>query len=205
MQNKNYIYLVDNKIKFYSKNNDKYYEHVLPSKIIKNGKIINRPKFLREFLKFIKEQKIIKKFSKNILYFIIPPNFEEVDKEILKKVFEDLPFQELKMIKEEKIYHLKKNTLWVNMNQDYTFITYIIKHNRESLFLNNNYLDYNFLEQLKILLSNQSKLKKVYLFGTNPAIIEISKKLETFSNKIVLYFEDHSNYILKEFIRHNLS
>ena len=56
MQNKNYIYLVDNKIKFYSKNNDKYYEHVLPSKIIKNGKIINRPKFLREFLKFIKEQ-----------------------------------------------------------------------------------------------------------------------------------------------------
>lgn len=205
MKNKNYIYLVDNKIEFYSNMKKEFYEYNLSTKIIKYGKIINRPKFLREFQKFLKKNCIIKKFTKNILLFIIPPNFEETDKEILKKVFEDLPFQEIKLIKEEKTYQLKKNSLWVNMNQDYTFLTYKIKNQKESLVLINNYLNYNFLEQLRIHLKNNPKLKKIYLLGTNPHIAEISKYLEEYSNKIVLYFEDSSNYILKACIRHNLS
>ena len=59
MQNKNYIYLVENQIQFYNKKEDKYYYYELSKKILENGKIIHRPKFLREFKTFLKKNHIL--------------------------------------------------------------------------------------------------------------------------------------------------
>lgn len=205
MQNKNYIYLYDNKLQFYSLKYDKFYNFSFSKKVLENGKVINRPKFIREFTLFLKQNHIIKKFQKNILYFIIPPNFHEIDKEILKKIFEDLPFHEIKITKETNHYKVKKNSMWVNLNQNYLFLTSLIKHKKETIVLNNNYLNYNFVNQLTLFLKNNKNIKKVYLFGSNLEIPLISSVLEEETNKIILYFEDYQNYILKEVIRHNNS
>lgn len=204
MQNISYIYLVDNKIQCFCKKEQKYYEYVMPRKILEYGKIIHRPKFAKELQSFLRKNHLIKKFQKNILYFITPPNFYETDKEIIIKVFEELPFQEIKIIKEVETYHLKKNTLWININLDYMFMSYLEKHTKIHQLIINNYLNYNFLEQIKIFLKNNPKIKKVYLFGTNPLIPNMVKELEQKTDKIFLYFENYENYILNKFIRHNL-
>ncbi len=203
MQNKNYIYLVDNQIQFYNAKENYYNTCLLSKKILEDGKIIHCPKFLREFKIFLKKNQVIKKMQKNILYFISPPNFNETDKEILKKIFEDLPFQEIKIIKEMNAYQLKKNTLWINLNKEYAFLTYLKKHNKEIQVLKNNYLNYNFLNQFSIFLNNNSFIKKVYFFGSNPELIEITKKLEQKTQKIILYFEEPSKYIINQIARHN--
>lgn len=203
MQNKIYLYLVDNTLQLYSKKENEIYEHVVSKKIIEDGKIIHRPKFLRELKIALKKNHLIKKFQKNILYFIVPPNFKEVDKEILKMLFEDLMFHEIKIIKEINYYHLRKNTAWINLNREYMFITYLVKTKREVELLKNNTLSFNFLEQLKIFITNHPRIKKIYLFGTNEIIPEISKKLEREENKIILYFEDPKHQVIKEIIRHN--
>jgi len=203
MQNKNYIYLVENQIQFYNKKEDKYYYYELSKKILENGKIIHRPKFLREFKTFLKKNHIIRKFQKNILYFIIPPTFNEIDKEIIKKIFDELSFHEIKFLKELNIYKMKKNVLWVNLNDNYMFLNYLLKHNKESIILKNNYLNLNLLDQLIIFLNNNKNIKKIYLFGTNHEIASFSEKIENKIKCIVLYFEESYNYILKQNVKHN--
>lgn len=203
VQNENYLYFIDNGFLFYSRKENKYWTQCLSNKILENGKIIHRPKFLREFQIFLKKRKIIKKFSQNVLCVIVPPNFNEIDKEILKKIFDDLPFQKLRIIKEWNVYNLKKNTLWINLNLDYAYLTYLKKQKKETIILKNNYLSLNFEEQIVLFLKNNANIKKVFFCGTNPEISMLSQRIEKRTKKIILYFEDASKYILKESIRHN--
>lgn len=200
MQNESYIYLIDNGFLFYNKRQKKLWNQSLANKIVEEGKILHRPKFLREFLLFLKKNKITKKWLGNVLYFISPPNFNEIDKEILKKTFDDLPFQKLEIIKESNLYQMKKNSAWINLNLDYAFITYLIKQKRETLILKNNYLNQNLENQIIKFLELNLKIKKIFLIGTNPEIPIISKSIEKKTNKVILYYEEPQNYIINRFL-----
>ncbi len=203
MQNDNYLYIVDNLIVWYQKKTNQYFQYVLPKKVVEFGKIINRPKFLREFQLFLKKNSILKKFQKNNLYLIIPPNFNEIDKEIWKLIFDSMSFQKMRFIKETSCYTLKKNVLWINLNQDYAFLTYLTKYRKETCLLQNNYLGNNLLEQLYQFLEKNKNIKKLFLLGNMEEIKQISKKIEQKTNKIVMYFESPKYYLLSKIIRHN--
>lgn len=204
MQSVNYLYLVDNLIVIYQRKEQRFLEYTLSNKIIEFGKIIHRPKFTREFQIFLKKNHIIKRFQKNILIIITPPNFNEVDKEIWNRIFEDIPFQEIKYTKETNYYELKKNTLWVNVQNSYAYLTYLFKNQKNSITIQNNYLNLSLFEQLKTFLLLHPQLKKVYLFGASSDIVEKSKKLEKNTNKIILYFENSKFYLINTIERHNL-
>lgn len=204
MQNDNYLYIVDNTIEFYQKKSKQFFEYNLSKKIVEQGKIVHQPKFLREFQNFLKKNHIIKKLQKNNLYIIIPPKFNEIDKETWKQIFENTSFQKMKFVKETNCYSLKKNVLWINLNQDYAYLTYLSKHHKESLVLQNNYLGYNLAEQLLRFLEQNKSIKKIFLFGSNKEINQISEKIEKITKKMVLYFERAKYYIINETTRHNL-
>lgn len=203
MHTNNYLYLVDDKIMFYNQEKNDFLEYKLLKKTIEKGKIINYPKFLREFKMFLKQNKVIKKFKKNSLTIITPPHFYEIDKEIIKKIFDELPFQEIKMIKEINIFSFKKNILWINLNTNYAILFYQNKNTKDYKILEKNYLNKSLESQINIFLTQNPKIKKIYIYGNNSNIPEISKQIESKSQKVVLYFESSNLYLFNKIIRHN--
>jgi len=199
------MYLADNHIVFYLQKEKSFLKYNLSKKILKNGKIIHRPKFVREFKIFLKKNKIVKKFQNNVLYLITPPNFNEIDKEIIKLVFEDLPFQEMKIIKSINLYQLKKNTLWIDYNQDYAFLTSLRKNKKESIVIEKQEWNHSLETLIAQYLKTYPQLKKVILIGHNPEIPNITTKLIKQLKKIVLYYENYDKYLIEQAIRHNFS
>ena len=84
MTNKIYMYLVDDEMKLFLEKENILLNYVLSPKILKNGKVIHYPKFMKEFKNNIKKDRITKYFNKNILIWIVPPNFYQTDKEIIR-------------------------------------------------------------------------------------------------------------------------
>ncbi len=203
MKNEIIIYISNNILNCYLKREKKYYTWNLSSKIMKYGKIIHRPKFQKELTFFFKKEKILKKFQKNILYFLVPPNFEEIDKEILKLSVEDINIYELKIIKENNLYSLRKNIMWINLNENYAYLSIKTNHHMLTILWNSSQ-GYSLIDFIKIQLKNYPKIKKLILIGSNRKIPEISNQLFVATKKRVLYYEEYDKYLIKTFLRHNL-
>ncbi len=204
MKNQIILYLVDDRINSYQQKEKKLLEYQLPKKIIKNGKITHHPKFIKEFNKFLKQNKIIHKFQRNIIWCIIPPNFEQTDVELMRNIFEDFPIDDIKFIKETNLYQLKKRTLWINKNETYAFLTILKKNQFETYLWDQTYL-LNIIEYINKILAMNKSIKRIILIGTDPNIPAYVCQLQKQTNKIVLYYEDHKNYLINKLIRHNLS
>ena len=202
MTNKIYMYLVDDEIKILIERENIILNCVLSSKIIKKGKIIHYPKFIKEFINFLKKNKITKRFYKNILIWITPPDFNQIDKEIIRICFEELPFQELNILKEINLYQLKKNLLWINLNSDYAFLTILNKNKKEVRIWDEKNL-FQITEQIDKIIEYYPNIKKIILIGNNSMIPEITIKLEKKYNKIILYYENYQDYLLTTAFQHD--
>lgn len=203
MTNKIYMYLVDDEIKLFLEKENILLNYVLSPKILKNGKVIHYPKFMKEFKNNIKKDRIIKYFNKNILIWIVPPNFYQTDKEIIRLCFDELPFQELKIIKETNLYQWQKNLLWINLNKNYAFLSYTIKTKKEIRTWEEQNL-FSIYEQIDKIIKNNPNIKKIIIIGNNLDIPEITTKLEKKYNKITLYYENYQEFIITTAIKHNL-
>ena len=197
------FYFAENKIYGYIKKKEKEITTTLSKNILKNGKIIHHPKFYKEFSFFIKKNKLIHKFQKNEIYVIVPPIFEEIDKELLQTIMEDLLVDKLTIIKETKLYQLKKGTLWINKNESYAYLTYQDKKKIKSDVWNKSYL-LNFPEYVNLYLHQNPSIKKVIFIGTDPHIAKYTNEIEKKTKKIIFYFEDAQNYLISQFLKHNL-
>lgn len=203
MKNEIIMYLTNNTIHCYIKKEKKYFIWNLSPKILKYGKIVHRPKFQKELAEFFKKEKILKRFHRNIIYFLTPPIFEEVDKEILKLILEDFPINELKFIKENNLYQIRKNIIWINLNNTYAYIFMKTNHHIITMLWHNNQ-GIKLEELVKNQLSIYPKIKKIILIGTNKDLPIISETLAKNTQKRVLYYEDYDKYLIKTFLRHNL-
>ncbi len=197
------MYLVDDEIKLFLEKENILLNYVLSPKILKNGKVIHYPKFMKEFKNNIKKDRIIKYFNKNILIWIVPPNFYQTDKEIIRLCFDELPFQELKIIKETNLYQWQKNLLWINLNKNYAFLSYTIKTKKEIRTWEEQNL-FSIYEQIDKIIKNNPNIKKIIIIGNNLDIPEITTKLEKKYNKITLYYENYQEFIITTAIKHNL-
>lgn len=199
-----FLYLLDNKILFFNELNQIYRE-IIPPKIIKEGKIIHKPKFIKLFQQFLKKNHLIKRFQYSVLYVIMPPNFEEIDKEILKYVFDDLHFQECKTIKETNLISVKKNELWINLNDSYAYLFFGEKKGIEFSLIKDNYLKLSIEEQIKNYLLKEKKIKKIIFYGDNKNIPLLCSTIIKKYNKSCYFFENYDNYLLKILKKHNFS
>lgn len=197
------MYLVDDEIKLFLEKENILLNYVLSPKILKNGKVIHYPKFMKEFKNNIKKDRITKYFNKNILIWIVPPNFYQTDKEIIRLCFDELPFQELKIIKETNLYQWQKNLLWINLNKNYAFLSYTIKTKKEIRTWEEQNL-FSIYEQIDKIIKNNPNIKKIIIIGNNLDIPEITTKLEKKYNKITLYYENYQEFIITTAIKHNL-
>ena len=197
------MYLVDDEMKLFLEKENILLNYVLSPKILKNGKVIHYPKFMKEFKNNIKKDRITKYFNKNILIWIVPPNFYQTDKEIIRLCFDELPFQELKIIKETNLYQWQKNLLWINLNKNYEFLSYTIKTKKEIRTWEEQNL-FSIYEQIDKIIKNNPNIKKIIIIGNNLDIPEITTKLEKKYNKITLYYENYQEFIITTAIKHNL-
>lgn len=197
------MYLVDDEMKLFLEKENILLNYVLSPKILKNGKVIHYPKFMKEFKNNIKKDRITKYFNKNILIWIVPPNFYQTDKEIIRLCFDELPFQELKIIKETNLYQWQKNLLWINLNKNYAFLSYTIKTKKEIRTWEEQNL-FSIYEQIDKIIKNNPNIKKIIIIGNNLDIPEITTKLEKKYNKITLYYENYQEFIITTAIKHNL-
>lgn len=202
MKNKLIMYLEDDNIHcFVKKENRLITYHLLP-KTLKFGKIIHRPKFQKQLKNFLKKHKLIKRFRHNIIYFITPPTFEEVDKEIIKLIFDDLPVDEIKFIKEKNLYQLTKNSVWIHLNLNYAYFTYLQKNEKTSLLWHKK-INISLEEFLNLFLRNEPSIKKIVFIGSNHNIPLMASEYERKTGKRVLYFEEYDKYLLKNANWHN--
>lgn len=202
MKNKIIMYLEDDNIHCFMKKDNQMLIYNLLPKTLKFGKIIHRPKFQKQLSTFFKKQKIIKRFRHNIIYFITPPNFEEVDKEIIKLIFDELPIDEIKFIKEQNLYQLSKNSLWIHLNSNYAYFTYLQKNEKITLFWNKK-INFTLEEFINRLLKNVPSLKKIIFIGSSKNIPDMAEDYEEKMGKRILYYENYDKYLLKVANWHN--
>lgn len=202
----NILIINDHGFQFFSEKKQKNFQKILSHKIVKYGKIIHSPKFLREMNQFIKENHLTNKLQMNELIFLTPPNFYEVDKEIIKQIFEDLPFNEIKFIKETNIYSIKKNEIWIHLEESYFYITKCDKlMHIETECLPYNLWKINFESLVQAYLKLNIKVKKIIIFGNNKYIPKMAAKIEKKESIKTFYFENYQTYLidcLKSTIKH---
>ena len=200
-----FLYLLDNKIIFYEENGPIFIE-TFPKKIISEGKIIHRPKFVKFFHLFIKKHHFLKPFCNHMLYIIIPSCFEEVDKEILKNTFDDLKFTECHLIKETNLIPIKRNELWIHWNDNYLQMFFMDrKQNLECETLKEGFLRTSLDDQVIQFLKKDNKIRKVFIYGQNKKIPSNCSQIIKKTNKNCYYFEDFDNYLLKLIKKHKLT
>ncbi len=159
------------------------------SNIVSKGIIVDREKFIDEFTKILKKEKIKGKLFGDNIYVVKNVFYNVRDIFFLDSIFLELGF--LKVIYLDiKKYISKNNTTYIEVNNSYMII-YV----QDGIFLD---LDY-FKDLPRIL----DYFKNVYhgdlvLFGRNKNIPNI--KLE---NKQIYYFENFSTYVVDGLLKVN--
>ena len=189
-----YLYLDDN-INLYSKKNDKI-NIVIPYKdTLKEGRIVNKEKFIKKFSELIKDLKINNNFFNNSISVIINNNITLEDKEIIKDTLEILNYKKIKFIREINYLALNKDKLFISYNNSYFYFYSInYKGNTEMLVYDNNRINKELIVKIIKLLNK----KKIYVFGKN------YNELITILNDLNLdyyYFENSDNLILNLVIK----
>ncbi len=189
-----YLYLDDN-INLYSKKNGKIYIVVPYKDTLKDGRIVNKEKFIKKFSELIKDLKINNNIFNNSISVIINNNITLEDKEIIKDTLEILNYKKIKFIREINYLALNKDKLFISYNYSY-FYFYSINYrgNTEMLVYDNNRINKELIVKIIKLLNK----KKIYVFGKN------YNELITILNDLNLdyyYFENSDNLILNLVIK----
>lgn len=197
--NKNVLYLVDDYLLLYSKNNQQILKYKVGNKALKNGKIANVKNFLTSYKKFIKENNLNNNIFGDTLYIIVNPSYTKVDIDVLTNVFKSLNYRKVFIINEMKLYNLNVNNAYINYNNSYTIISYMdiykVKH---SFILENEFFNQ---ENIISILKNNFKKRSVYFFGLNKNIESVIERLELSSHNIGYHFANDENYLINEFLK----
>lgn len=164
---KNFLYLIDNNIIYYSTKLDSLIIKKIPKKILCLGKIAEPKDFDKYFKIFLKENKIISGYFKENITIIIDDTYTTVDKCILKDIIEANNFKNVKYINEKKFFKPKRKELILIFNEDYKKVYIKKKEEVELLVISSNifsnsdiiaYLNEKYKVYNKIVIKNQSLL-----------------------------------------------
>ena len=185
------ILYLDDFINIYIKKEDKIIRYKPYKNTIKNGRIINRIKFIKIFNKIKDNYNLNNNFLNASILIIINKNIEEEDKKVFLEVFDELNYKNIKFNQELNYLKMNKNTVYINYNYSYFYI-----YNVDDLGkVNINIYSLNKLnKKIVIELIRYFSKKKIYIYGKNyQELINIINK----NNFNYYYFEESEDLIIK--------
>ncbi len=186
--NDNQMYLLDTK-------KNKKYEKVFIN--LKKDEITDEQKFYFELNQFIRKSKIkIPLFGYKVLFYI-NDNINDIQKNKFKEFLEDY-FQKVIFLKLSNQLPLNKNTVILNVTENYIDIFGIKKSEKYVLRIENVIFNNNPFNTIKHIIQTLIKPKKIILFGTNNKIPKLTDKINKELNINSYYYEDYTNYFLEE-------
>lgn len=178
------VYFVDDILKLVY--NGRIIEKKLKN-IISKGRVINREKFMEEFMNLLKKEKIKNRLFGDKIHVIKNLYFNVSDEFFLEHIFLDLGFV--------KVIFLDIRELLPD--DDVTFIefndSYMVVYT-----LNGIYIDLDCFKDLPKILSLINIKDNIYLFGVNDFIPQLK-----FDKKNVYYFENYKTYITESLLKIN--
>lgn len=186
----NILYL-DDYINIYTKKLNKILTINPYKNTLRNGRIIDRVKFIKKLSKVIKENKLNNNLFNNNIMVIISSLITIEDKKIIEESLEELNYKNIKFISEIKYLKLNKNRIYINCAYSFIYFYYINYLGDTEVAL----YDYkNINSEIIMSIIKQINKKEIYLYGKN--YLEIAKKLDLL--KIDYYFfEDSENLLIK--------
>lgn len=186
------LYFSNNDIYFYDKKKKILFSDTFSS--LENDEIINQKEFSKEFNKFILKNKInLSIFGHNITFITnyTYTNFYKINLlEILLEYFKSVTF-----INVTDFLNITNKAAYLNITDNYIDYYYFkgnIRHQRIILSLFNN----NIIKTVNHLLTIY-KPKKIYIYGNNSEIPQISNQLSKELIISVIFIENYNTYVIK--------
>lgn len=189
------IYIFDNTLLFFNEKKDSIREYQLSSNTVEYGLVVNIKRFVTEFQTILKNENMTKSLFGFQLNLIIPPHFKEIHKFIWKEISELCSIKKIRYIKESTLYKKEKNTLTINISEQYLILIYQDKNKKQEYRIISKKLFQNDMNQImKHISKNYIKNQKVYTLGKTNA--EITSLIDKHKPKMNLYYENPKYHLL---------
>ena len=186
----NILYL-DDFINIYNKKLNKIITIKPYKKTLENGKVIDKLKFIKIFNEYKEKNNLNKSFFNESITIIINNNYRNNDKCLLKEIFEELNYKNIKMINELELIKINKRKLIINFNYDYFYLYYIDYYGKtRTICYENNLIN----KSLIINIIDFFKKKEIIVLGKNS--LELINILEKY-NYNYYFYEDYSVLFIK--------
>ena len=185
------VYLYENVMQYKVKEVIK--EFVFPKNAMYYGKIRNIPIFEETLYKLVKKEKWNQFLKPKNITVILPSHYQEIDKEMLTVLFQNVGIKSIKFKKEINLLPLKNNQVYLNVNQNY-ILGIIRKKNRvDKRFFPVNI--FNSVENtIKHILKVYGDSVRYYLYGTYSSIEKLPIK---YNKKDIFYFRNSNHFLLR--------
>lgn len=188
------IYLFDNIIQYKQKEEIK--EFIMPKNAMKYGKVKNIPIFEKQLEKLAKKERWLTLLKARKIHIILPSHYNEVDKEVILVIFNNIGLKKIKCNKELNYLELKKNQILINVHNDY--LTLLRKEKNKIITGIYPYdIFENFNHTIEYILKKFSTKYRYYFLGNNNIFI---KFIETKKQKNLYYFQNHNEYIINKIL-----
>ena len=191
----NIVYITDDCIYLKNKKRNLFIKSNINKGIIECNKIYNIEKFIKSYEKILKDNNLNNNLSGDTIKIIVTPNYYPSDIFMLKKIFEKFNYRKIIVENEIKTYKLNNTNSYLNIFDNYLFLTYLDEYQKiKSFVINNNYyLDINSLiKTIKDRINN----KDILIIGHGKLLQDIFNKYEsTYNNKTYLY-SNYDTYVI---------
>lgn len=186
----NVLYL-DDYINFYSYNLKKIVFCKPYQNTLYNGRIIDKQKFIKSFVKMQKENNIKNNLLSESIVVITSPAIKECDKLLINEILEETNYKKINFKNEIDLLKLVKQDIFINYNKTYFYMYYIDDLGKyKTAVYENNFINKEIFSDIIDKLNP----KNVYITGKDCQ--EGIKILEK-NNYNYYYFDDNFNFFIK--------
>lgn len=185
----NILYL-DDYINLYISKEQKIIVSKPYKKTIKNGKIVNAKKFISSIERIKKENKIKTSLFKETITIIVNSSYNKEDKNLLKKIMNELNYTEINFINELDLLKIKKDELYIFYEYSYYRLYYLNDLKKiKMLEYERNEVNNELLDKIITML----KKDKIFISGKDTyKLVETMDKEYNF-----FYYEDFNNLFIR--------
>lgn len=185
----NILYL-DDYINLYISKEQKIIVSKPYKKTIKNGKIVNAKKFISSIERIKKENKIKTSLFKETITIIVNSSYNKEDKNLLKKIMNELNYTEINFINELDLLKIKKDELYILYEYSYYRLYYLNDLKKiKMLEYERNEVNNELLDKIITML----KKDKIFISGKDTyKLVETMDKEYNF-----FYYEDFNNLFIR--------
>lgn len=185
----NILYL-DDYINLYISKEQKIIVSKPYKKTIKNGKIVNAKKFISSIERIKKENKIKTSLFKETITIIVNSSHNKEDKNLLKKIMNELNYTEINFINELDLLKIKKEELYILYEYSYYRLYYLNDLKKiKMLEYERNEVNNELLDKIITML----KKDKIFISGKDTyKLVETMDKEYNF-----FYYEDFNNLFIR--------